>query len=330
MELRRADLDDGVETTRVAGLIEAARQVDAPFLHPQSVRTVTANDRYGWDMVPNTAYVGLEAGRVVARGTMYLPGWDNPELAWLGVTVHPEHRGRGLGTAMLHHLEGEARSAGRSVLGSDAWDGTPGVDFVLGHGYDKKSQAVIRRQVLAELEPGIVDQLHAAAAEEAGDYDLLRITGPLPEEMLEDYCHMAASINDAPRDDLELEDDVYDPRRLRDLERSAALRGHTSYRVVARHRGTCELAGHSSVSVERWEPARGHQEDTTVVPAHRGHRLGLALKAEMLRWLAEAEPALETIETWNAESNDHMISINERLGYRILARELQFQKRVSP
>ena len=60
--------------------------------------------------------------------------------------------------------------------------------------------------------------------------------------------------------------------------------------------------------------------------AHRGHRLGLLLKAGMLLWLAEAEPQLATVDTWNAESNDHMIAVNEALGYRVMGRELQFQK----
>ena len=64
--------------------------------------------------------------------------------------------------------------------------------------------------------------------------------------------------------------------------------------------------------------------------AHRGHRLGLLLKSDMLRWLAEVEPALETIDTWNQESNDFMISVNERLGYEVLGRELQFQRDISP
>ena len=57
-----------------------------------------------------------------------------------------------------------------------------------------------------------------------------------------------------------------------------------------------------------------------MVRAHRGHRLGLLLKAEMLRWLAEAEPQVTSIDTWNAESNDHMIAVNERLRYRALGR----------
>ncbi len=48
----------------------------------------------------------------------------------------------------------------------------------------------------------------------------------------------------------------------------------------------------------------------------------------MLLWLAEVEPQVETVDTWNAESNDHMIAVNEVLGYRILGREIQFQKAI--
>jgi hypothetical protein len=48
----------------------------------------------------------------------------------------------------------------------------------------------------------------------------------------------------------------------------------------------------------------------------------------MLLWLAEAEPQLATIDTWNAESNDHMIEVNEQLGYRPMGRGLQFQRTI--
>ena len=33
----------------------------------------------------------------------------------------------------------------------------------------------------------------------------------------------------------------------------------------------------------------------------------------MVRWLAEAQPQVETVDTWNAESNDHMIEVNAAL-----------------
>jgi RimJ/RimL family protein N-acetyltransferase len=57
-----------------------------------------------------------------------------------------------------------------------------------------------------------------------------------------------------------------------------------------------------------------------VTRPHRGHRLGLLVKTAMLQWLAEAEPQLERIITWNAVANEHMIGINEALGYEVWGR----------
>ena len=37
-------------------------------------------------------------------------------------------------------------------------------------------------------------------------------------------------------------------------------------------------------------------------------------------------PAVTQLDTWNAESNSHMIAINEQLNYHIVARSLAFQK----
>ena len=73
-------------------------------------------------------------------------------------------------------------------------------------------------------------------------------------------------------------------------------------------------------------PGIGHQHDTSVVGAHRGHRLGLLLKASMLQWLAEERAAAGEVDTWNAESNDHMIGVNEQLGCVVMGRRLEFQR----
>jgi hypothetical protein len=136
---------------------------------------------------------------------------------------------------------------------------------------------------------------------------------------------MVASINDAPLDDLDIEDEVFPPERIRTYEEAQRARGYRVHRVVARHRDTGELAGHTVVAVDSARPHLGYQHDTTVVQAHRGHRLGLLLKADMNLWLAESEPALRTVDTWNAESNDHMIAVNEALHYRWMGRGLELQ-----
>jgi hypothetical protein len=65
-----------------------------------------------------------------------------------------------------------------------------------------------------------------------------------------------------------------------------------------------------------------------VLQQHRGHRLGLLLKTGMLLWLAEAEPQLGSVDTWNTETNDFMIRVNEQLGYRVMGRGVQYQRRL--
>ncbi len=72
--------------------------------------------------------------------------------------------------------------------------------------------------------------------------------------------------------------------------------------------------------VDPADPGWGHQLITAVTRKHRGHRLGLIVKIAMLDLLATAEPQLERIVTWNAQANEHMIAVNEALGYATWAR----------
>ncbi len=164
----------------------------------------------------------------------------------------------------------------------------------------------------------------------AADYDLLRMAGALPDDLMAGYLAAVSAINDAPTDDLDWEDEVFDADRVRAYEHSRAERGETLFRVIARHRTTGEFAGHTVVAIDRSRPAFGEQHDTTVVDAHRGHRLGLLLKADMLRWLAEAEPDCAELTTSNAASNTHMLAVNTRLGYRPLGRGVGFQRTLPP
>jgi hypothetical protein len=50
------------------------------------------------------------------------------------------------------------------------------------------------------------------------------------------------------------------------------------------------------------------------------------LKAEMLVRLADLEPQVRTVDTWNAETNEAMVAVNDALGYVPLARALMFQR----
>jgi GNAT superfamily N-acetyltransferase len=85
--------------------------------------------------------------------------------------------------------------------------------------------------------------------------------------------------------------------------------------LCARYDATGELVALTDVLVPRGRRTVAFQEDTVVRPDHRDRGLGRWVKAEMLRWLADEEPLLEQIVTWNATENAAMRAINTELGF---------------
>jgi GNAT superfamily N-acetyltransferase len=330
LQIRRFTPDDADDVRAALAIVNAAAAVDTPWEPPQLLAHFEAELRHGWDGDPDEPFLGLVAGEPVAVGALNLPERDNRHYAWLSVDVHPDHRRRGYGSALLEDLLARARAAGRATAGIEGWESAATYAFAERHGFDKKSQAIMRRQHLGEVDPAVVRALYDESAGPAASYELVRVVGRTPDDLVEAVTDLTAAINDAPTDDLDVEDEVFTPERLTAYEDAVLARGNRMYRLVARHRETGELGGHTVVAVDGARPVISHQHDTAVARGHRGHRLGLLLKSAMLLWLADVEPQIETVDTWNAESNDHMIAVNERLGYRVVARELQFEKPLAP
>jgi len=78
-----------------------------------------------------------------------------------------------------------------------------------------------------------------------------------------------------------------------------------------------EVAAYNDLVIPPGDLPNVWQWGTLVVAEHRGHRLGLAVKARGLQELQRrVGPERTRVVTGNAEQNAHMIAINERLGFR--------------
>lgn len=326
MEIRGFGPDDVADLEAWASLENAVSAHDAPWEFPVDAMVGAGRFRHGWDGEPFQPCLARLDGEVVGMGAINTSEYDNHHLAWFQIRVHPGCRRQGVGSAILAALEAEAARRGRTVAGGAGWDLPATAAFAAHHGYEPKAVDVQRHQVLADLDHAALATRYDAALAQACDYDLERWSVPTPEDRLDELAVMASAINDAPTDDLDYEDEVFTGDRMRAYEVATAGKRERLYRLVARHRPSGELAAQTVVTVEIDHPERAHQEDTSVTRAHRGHRLGLLLKTAMLRWLAEDEPQLRIIETWNAESNRHMIEVNEALAYRVVGREIAYQR----
>ena len=188
---------------------------------------------------------------------------------------------------------------------------------------------VRRVQDLAQIQAGAVTRLRETTTGAASGYSLVRWTGVTPEERTDQVAALHEALNDSPRD-AAVEPTAWTPERVRGRMNARIARSPLRrYSLAAMHDGTGEMAALTSVTVDPDVPDWGHQLITAVSRPHRGHRLGLLVKTEMLDWLAEAEPRLEHIDTWNAGSNQHMIAINETLGYAVSGQFRSAELRVS-
>jgi GNAT superfamily N-acetyltransferase len=328
VEITELDPDDSAAVRECVDLANAVRKTDSPWSHPLTVHEYAGELRHGWDGEPPRAFLATVGSEPVALAELRTSSYDNLHLAWLTVEVHPDHRRRGYGSEVFEFLVARTRAMGRTSVSLDGWESEAARGFATRQGLALKSRDINRRQFLADVGWATLGRRYAEAAAHATAYELVRAPRRTPDDELPAMAALVAAINDAPVDDLDMEDEVFTPARVRAYERAHEARGILLHRLVARHRGTGELAGHTVVAVDGERPELGEQEDTSVVRAHRGHRLGLLLKIEMLRWLREEQPQLATIDTWNAESNDYMIRVNEALGYRIMGRALAFQRSV--
>jgi GNAT superfamily N-acetyltransferase len=324
-----ASLDDST-ADRLAEIVNSEHLADGIAAPRTTGPSLRAEAQFTSDNRPLDAMwvARTDDGTPVAHAGVVFPRWDNQDKAWVGCHVDPAHRGRGVGSELLAAQTTLVRDTGRSKMLTFCYAGTPCADLLQENGWTIGQSMAQRRLVPAEIDYSHLAMLVEEAAKHATDYELVTLQGRLPDDWLPEIQALAEAINDAPYDDLDMEPDSIPPERLRRLDQAMHARHQHVYRVMARHRRTGDWAGHTVLCVDEFAPGVANQEDTSVVPAHRGHRLGTLLKATMLLWMREVEPTLTTIDTWNADSNMHMIAINENLGCRVVNRGLAMQRQL--
>jgi GNAT superfamily N-acetyltransferase len=277
---------------------------------------------------------GWEDGRLVGGAVYFAPLLDNLEKAWVGVCVDPDAQGRGLGRQLLEATERLALDDGRTVLLAES---KLPFEEVATHRNRRFAEAAdysfSNVEVVRHLElPVPATDLERWAAQAAVKHQGFRIEthrDRVPDELLGSFVAIFGQLAvDAPTGEAEWEEEVMTAERFRDQETMLLDSGRRVYCSVAvAPDGT--VAAYSTIAVP---PAGGRtdasQWGTFVAREHRGHRLGMAVKAANLRAVQEAHPEMRRVVTQNAETNDWMVAINEEMGFEPVEASVEFIKRV--
>jgi GNAT superfamily N-acetyltransferase len=298
---------------------QAANRADDEYAAPISEAAFRPTLFTTWSGAPSEVWYASpgSSGAVAGWYRAELPDLENLDQADLNLVVDPALRRRGLGTALLRHAAQRATAHERAVLHGRVRDGSPGEGFAREAGASFGPGDARRVQDLTKIPAERIASLHAGAVAAAAGYSLTRWEGPTPDDRLDQVAALHNALNDRPLDPGE-HPVTWDGRMIRErMDAWDAGSGLRSYNIAAVRDATGDLAALNLVTVDPGVPEWGHVAVTMVLRAHRGHRLGTLVKTAMVRWLAEAEPRVERIDTWNAASNQHMIAINEALGYEV-------------
>ncbi|WP_305787556.1 GNAT family N-acetyltransferase [Symbioplanes lichenis] len=236
----------------------------------------------------------------------------------LHLAVHPGRRRRGVGRALYALAVERARALGRKHLIAAAVDRLPdGPAFAAAMGAAPGLPEIRSRLNVADA---------VAAPPVAEGYRLVQWTDHAPGEYVDDVAYLDSRLlADAPTGDLAWEPEQVDAARIRESEQAIIQRNRTAFHTGAVHEESDRLVAWTFLMCPddvRWQ---AWQQITLVDPPHRGHGLGLAVKAANLAYTRAARPELRAIDTFNAAENAPMLAVNEALGYRRCETWVQWQ-----
>jgi GNAT superfamily N-acetyltransferase len=255
------------------------------------------------------------AGEIAGIAELGLSLRDNLHLAELEIHVRPQHRRRGIGRALHDAADALRRRAGRDTVLAELsvpWGcgDPPGRAFALALGFES-----------VHVEHHLVRDLPVAAREVAAlrrptdGHEIVTWGRRCPDELRPAFCRMRTQMeNDVPIGEVAYAPVVVDEARLAHQEERTG-RSYLQVAAAARDLARGELVAYSLLFLAR-EGDQVIQDDTLVMPEHRGNGLGLQLKLATLDVIQRDHPERRTLHTWTDPGNAAMYAVNRRFGYR--------------
>jgi hypothetical protein len=185
---------------------------------------------------------------------------------------------------------------------------------------------VVRHLPLPVPDEQIQEWVDEAAPRHQG-YTLETFVGAVPDDLVESLCLLFGQLAvDAPTGSVDFEEEVMTPQRYAEMIATTDAMGRARYETVALTSDR-QVVAQSTLAMSLADSTHVYQWGTFVHREHRGHKLGLATKAVNLRAVQSARSDLTLVTTQNGETNDYMVAINERMGFRPFEVAAEFVKR---
>ena len=278
-----------------------------------------------------TFLAALNDGQIAGVAEVGGPLGDNEHLAEVEINVLADHRRRGIGRALWEEADRRRSADGRTSVCGEAYvpargpaAASPAYAFAEALGFEsvhREDHLLLR----LPIDPGHLASVRAVVEGRVKAYEIVTWGNRCPDDYSAAFCAMKTTMgSDVPVGEMDYQPFVYDEERLRTQEQRAASL-FDQLIAAARDAHTGSLVGYSQLYVPHGEDYV-LQYDTLVMPDHRGHRLGTALKLATLEILLRDHPDRTGIHTWTDPENLAMYRTNTALGFRVVERMHEMQR----
>jgi len=243
------------------------------------------------------------------------------------VALLSSYRGKGLAKKLLAPVLDFAKRYEKRLIIADVSE-ADGKRFIKKLKAEEAQSGVENRLDLTNLDWNLVEEW-AKDGPVRSPESQLEYFQDCPDDILEEYCKLYTEVmNQAPRDDLDVGDFITTPEFRRQYEKIQKELDTTWLTAVTREPNG-DISGLTEVFYRPSKDPLIYQELTGVPEKYRGTGKGKWLKAIMLQEVRKRWPTVTSVVTGNATTNAPMLSINERLGFKVHRESIAVQMKTT-
>ena len=305
-----------------AASLEAEPGFPAPGSARLRTRAVGRDGQFGQTLAA-TAPDGAVLGIGLYGGELE----RNLDLAWINLFVPEAARQQGADLALMARARELAVADGRSRISVQLSAAIRPEAFAAQLG--GRDLGIV---LAAILDLGLIDHdQYAAWAAPSGPnagYELVRWSDRCPDTLAQSYCAAQDAMHDQPASEFAYEFTRTEVEQMR-ADEAHLTRYGAEHHVLAALDGAGHVVAFTGFVRYPDEPEAVDIWSTGVARDHRGHGLGLRLKAAAGLWMRELDPAARWVWTANHDGNAPMLRINQALGYQPAQRWYSYEFPVS-
>ncbi|NHJ47397.1 MAG: GNAT family N-acetyltransferase [Asgard group archaeon] len=242
---------------------------------------------------------------------------NNKEQAGIRISILKDYQRKGIGSKLLALIIKEANSDKviKKLQAITAMES--GKQFCEKYKGELKHFSIANRLVIADIDWNLMQDWvdkGLKLSKETGT--IIETYDVIPNYILEEYCNLYTLIlSQAPRGELEGQT-IITPQSYKDqLTRFKKMNVEYCTKISREKSG--EISGIIEIMFKRTNLQTIHQRFTGVKKEYRGKGIGKWLKADLMFHIRDNLPEVLFIDTGNANNNAPMLSINERMGFKL-------------